>query len=211
MNIIELKNITKYYGNKLILDKFNLNVKSGEMIAIKGISGKGKSTLLNVIGLIESFDDGELIIHGVSGLTPTSKGAPKMIREKIGYLFQNFALIDNSTVEYNLNIAMEYIKISSDEKHKKVIKALSNVALQGYENRKVYELSGGEQQRVSIARLMLKPCDIILADEPTGSLDEKNRDNILNLLKYLNGKGKTIIIVTHDEYVTNICTRVVSL
>ncbi|MBU3215554.1 putative bacteriocin export ABC transporter [Clostridium estertheticum] len=208
MNIIELKNVTKCYEEKMILNKFNLSVKAGEIIAIKGVSGKGKSTLLNIIGLIENFDNGELIIHGVSGLTPTNKKTPKMIREKIGYLFQNFALIDNSTVEYNLNIAMKYIKISSAQKHEKVIKALDDVGLQGYEKRKVYELSGGEQQRVSIARIMVKPCDIILADEPTGSLDEENKNRILGLLKSLNEQGKTIVIVTHDESVTHICTRV---
>ncbi|WBL48319.1 putative bacteriocin export ABC transporter [Clostridium estertheticum] len=208
MNIIELKNVTKCYGKEMILNKFNLSVKNGEIIAIKGVSGKGKSTLLNIIGLIEGFDDGELIIHGVSGLTPTNKKTPQMIREKIGYLFQNFALIDNATVEYNLNIAMKYIKISSAQKHEKVIKALYDVGLQGYEKKKVYELSGGEQQRVSIARIMVKPCDIILADEPTGSLDEKNKNKILGLLKSLNEQGKTIVIVTHDESVTHICTRV---
>ncbi|MBX4262366.1 ABC transporter ATP-binding protein [Clostridium estertheticum] len=211
MNIIELKNVTKCYGKKMILNKFNLSVKAGEIIAISGVSGKGKSTLLNIIGLIENFDDGELIIHGVSGLTPTNKKTPKMIREKIGYLFQNFALIDNATVEYNLNIAMEYIKISSAQKHEKVIKALDDVGLQGYEKRKVYELSGGEQQRVSIARIMVKPCDIILADEPTGALDEENRNKILGLLKSLNEQGKTVVIVTHDEFVTHICTRVIYL
>ncbi|NNU75210.1 putative bacteriocin export ABC transporter [Clostridium estertheticum] len=206
--MIELKNVTKCYGKEMILNKFNLSVKNGEIIAIKGVSGKGKSTLLNIIGLIEGFDDGELIIHGVSGLTPTNKKTPQMIREKIGYLFQNFALIDNATVEYNLNIAMKYIKISSAQKHEKVIKALYDVGLQGYEKKKVYELSGGEQQRVSIARIMVKPCDIILADEPTGSLDEKNKNKILGLLKSLNEQGKTIVIVTHDESVTHICTRV---
>lgn len=185
MNIIELKNVTKCYGKKMILNKFNLSVKAGEIIAISGVSRKGKSTLLNIIGLIENFDDGELIIHGVSGLTPTNKKTPKMIREKIGYLFQNFALIDNATVEYNLNIAMEYIKISSAQKHEKVIKALDDVGLQGYEKRKVYELSGGEQQRVSIARIMVKPCDIILEDEPTGALDEENRNKILPFISVL--------------------------
>lgn len=211
MDIIEIKNLTKYYGKKVILDKLNLNIESGDIISIIGSSGKGKSTLLNIIGLIEPFDEGELIIDGISKLKPQSKKAAKVIREKIGYIFQNFALVDNETVKYNLELASKYVELSKSDKLINIEKALTLVGLEGYANRKVYELSGGEQQRVAIARLIIKPCNIILADEPTGSLDEDNKIKILDLLKYLNNQGKTIIIVTHDKSVTEISNKVINL
>lgn len=211
MNIIEIRNLTKSYDDKIILDKFNLDIYEGEIIAIKGCSGKGKSTLLNIIGLIENFDSGELLIDGVSNVKPNSEKASKIIREKIGYLFQNFALVDNETVKFNLELAMKYIKLNKTDKKTKILDALKKVNLEGYENKEIYKLSGGEQQRVAIARLLIKPCKIILADEPTGSLDDKNKENILNLLKYLNTQGKTIVIVTHEDMATNIADRVIYL
>lgn len=211
MNIIEIRNLTKSYDDKIILDKFNLDIYEGEIIAIKGCSGKGKSTLLNIIGLIENFDSGELIIDGVSNVKPNSEKASGIIREKIGYLFQNFALVDNETVKFNLELAMKYIKLNKTDKKIKILDALKKVNLEGYENKEIYKLSGGEQQRVAIARLLIKPCKIILADEPTGSLDDKNKENILNLLKYLNTQGKTIVVVTHEDIATNIADRVIYL
>ncbi|MGL5379752.1 putative bacteriocin export ABC transporter [Clostridium sp.] len=211
MDIIVAQNIVKCYGSKIILDKFNLIVKKGEILSITGPSGSGKSTLLNILGLIEDFNEGQLNINGISNIKVNSTQASKLIRENIGYLFQNFALIDNETVMCNLNLALKYVNLSKNEKQEKISQALKAVGLYGYENKKIYELSGGEQQRISISRLLLKPCDIILADEPTGSLDKKNKDNILKLLKYLNGQGKTIIIVTHDDEVSNISTRRITI
>lgn len=211
MNIIEIRNLTKSYDDKIILDKFNLDIYEGEIIAIKGCSGKGKSTLLNIIGLIENFDSGELIIDGMSNVKPNSEKASEIIREKIGYLFQNFALVDNETVKFNLELAMKYIKLNKTDKKTKILDALKKVNLEGYENKEIYKLSGGEQQRVAIARLLIKPCKIILADEPTGSLDDKNKENILNLLKYINTQGKTIVLVTHEDIATNIADRVIYL
>lgn len=211
MSIIRLNNINKSYGANKILKDLSLDVEKGEMLAIMGESGKGKSTLLNIIGLIEKFDSGNLIIDGIDNLKPNSRVVPKLLREKIGYLFQNFALIDNKDVEENLLIALEYIKLSKKKKKEKVSEALKYVGLSGYENRKIYELSGGEQQRVAMARLVLKPCKVVLADEPTGSLDEKNRDIVLQLLKKLNIEGKTILIVTHDKEVASICSRIIKL
>lgn len=211
MALIELDNITKSYGNKNILDKFSLEIKEGEFIAIMGSSGKGKSTILNILGLLETFDEGKLTIDGEDHIRPNSSKATRMLREKISYLFQNFALVDDETVQYNLEVALKYTKASKQEKLQKMKEALSIVGLENYEKRKVYELSGGEQQRVSVARIMLKPSKIILADEPTGSLDEKNRDGIIELLKKLNSEGKTIVVVTHDKYVASKCQRVINL
>lgn len=211
MALIDLKDITKKFGEKTILNKFSLMVSEGEFIALTGTSGRGKSTLLNIIGLLENFDTGKLVIDGETNIIPNSSKATKLLREKISYLFQNFALVDDETVEYNLNLALKYTKGNKKEKLAKIREALAFVGLNDYEKRNIYELSGGEQQRVAIARIMLKPCKIILADEPTGSLDEKNRKIVLDLLKKLNEDGKTIIIVTHDQFVAGQCHRVVNL
>lgn len=211
MAIIELNNITKKYGNKKVLDKFSLKVDEGEMVAITGLSGKGKTTILNIIGLLEDFDEGELIIDGESNVKVNSLKATKILRDKISYLFQNFALVDDETVDYNLKLALEYTKANKKEKKELIKKVLDNVGLPCSEKNKIFELSGGEQQRIALARIMLKPCKIILADEPTGSLDEENSSNILNLLKLLKTMGKTIVIVTHDKFVASQCDRILNL
>lgn len=211
MSLIELNNITKSYGDKTIFKDFSLKVEGGDFIALTGDSGCGKSTLLNIIGLLEEFDSGEIIIDGKTSPSLNSRVANKILREKISYLFQNFALVDEETVEYNLKLACKYVKANRHEKEFSISEALKHVGLKGYEKRKIYELSGGEQQRVAIARIMLKPSKIILADEPTGSLDEKNRDVVLNLLKTLNKEGKTLILVTHDKYVASQCDKIIHL
>ncbi|MBU5591637.1 ABC transporter ATP-binding protein [Clostridium sp. MSJ-4] len=211
MAIIELKNVTKVYGNKTILNKFSMTINDGDFIALMGISGSGKSTLLNIIGLLEDFDEGELILDGDKNISPGSSKANEILREKICYLFQNFALVDDENVEYNLNLPLKYAPGSKKEKRSRIDEALKYVGLENYEKHKIYELSGGEQQRVAIARIMLKPCKIILADEPTGSLDEHNRDLVIDLLKKFNDEGKTVVIVTHDSYVANRCKKIINI
>ena len=207
--IIQLKNINKSYSNKYLFNNLDFSIKKGEMVAITGPSGVGKSTLLNIIGLIDKPDSGEVIICNNKNPYNKEKLKLKLFRDNIGYLFQNYALVDNYTVSKNLDIALEYVK----NKNKKRLKeeALEKVGLLDKLNNKVFELSGGEQQRVALARLMLKEKDIILADEPTGSLDEDNRDIILKLLKQLNNEGKTIVLVTHDKAVANICDREINI
>lgn len=211
MPIIRLNNITKSYGSRKIVDNFCLEIENGEFVAITGVSGKGKSTILNIIGLLEDTDSGDVIIDGQQNLKPNTNKSVKILREKISYLFQNFALIDEETVSYNLFLALKYVKGSKSDKLKAVSEALKKVGLEGSEKRKIYELSGGEQQRVAIARIILKPGKIILADEPTGSLDEDNRNIVFKLLKNLNTEGKTIIMVTHDKKVAQSCSRVINL
>ncbi|EEL31567.1 bacteriocin ABC transporter ATP-binding protein [Bacillus toyonensis] len=206
---IELKNISKKYENKQVLDNFNLVVNKGEMMAITGQSGTGKSTLLNIVGLLEEPDSGDVIIQGIENAWKSEKKQIELFRYTIGYLFQNYALIDNETVSKNLDVALEYVKLSNKDDKKKEV--LEKVGLLDKLNSKIYQLSGGEQQRIALARLMLKKNDIILADEPTGSLDEVNRDQVLSILKSLNNEGKTILIVTHDPEVSKICTNVVTL
>ena len=211
MNIISLENINKSYGDKGVLKNFSIQIEDGEFIAIMGASGSGKSTLLNIIGCLESIDSGKLIIDGVDNIKVNSSKSNKILREKIGYLFQNFALIDERTVRYNLEISLKYASLRKKEKNNRIKEALKYVGLEGYEDKKIYELSGGEAQRVALARIMLKPCKIILADEPTGSLDPKNVEVVLNILKALNKEGKTVVIVTHDEKVASYCDRVINI
>lgn len=207
--IIELKNINKNYGNKYLFKNLNFSIKKGEMIAITGASGSGKSTLLNIIGLIDKPNSGEVSICGNKNPYDKEKIKLNLFRNNIGYLFQNYALVDNYTVSKNLDIALEYVKGKDKKKLKE--EALDKVGLLDKLNNKVFELSGGEQQRVALARLILKKNDIILADEPTGSLDEDNKAIILRLLKELNNEGKTVVVVTHDKVVANMCDREINI
>ncbi|MDU6274073.1 MAG: ATP-binding cassette domain-containing protein [Peptostreptococcaceae bacterium] len=208
MNII-LNNITKKYGHNEILKNFNLSINRNSSLAILGDSGKGKSTLLNIIALFEDIDDGEIIIDG---LNVTDKEFNKMLywRYKLGYLFQNYALVDNLSVEKNLQIAIKYLDKSKKDKQILIEEALGKVGLLDKYRKQVYTLSGGEQQRLAFARLMIKPCDIVLADEPTGALDLQNRNYIIELLKKIQEKN-TLIIVTHDKEVAKICNNIIEI
>lgn len=205
--MIEAREICKSYNNKVIIENFNIKVDKGSLIAITGESGKGKTTLLNILGLLEKPDKGQVVIEGT--INPNKKETMLIQRNLVSYLFQNYALIDNESVEDNLKIALEYKK--SINKKEEIKKALEYVNLQGFENRKVYELSGGEQQRVALARAYIKECSYIFADEPTGNLDKKNRDIVFNLLKGMVSSGKAVIFVTHDIELTKIADKVISI
>ena len=180
------------YGEKEILHDVDLQVAQEEIVMIVGESGSGKSTLLNMIGGIEKPDSGSIIIEGLNITRLKNKNS--FFADTVGFLFQNFALLENKTVKENLSL----IKKSSRTKVS-LKEALNRVGLSKEVNKKVYQLSGGEQQRVALARLMMKKCSVVLADEPTGSLDKKNRDIVMRLLHELNEEGKTVIIVTHDQ------------
>ncbi len=210
--MVELIDVKKKYDGKTIIDGLNFEIGSGEMVAITGPSGSGKSTILNMIGLLEKPDAGTINLFGKPAPKINSAKSKLLLRNKIAYLFQNYALVDNETTDYNLNIALEYVKADKNQKRKMKIDALSKVGLdETYLKKKIYQLSGGEQQRIAVARIILKPCELILADEPTGSLDAQNRNEIMKILQQLNKSGKTIIIVTHDEYVAGQCSRKIEL
>lgn len=202
-NAIVLSNICKSYGDHNILDNFSLKVAEGAFLAITGKSGAGKSTLLNIIGLLERADCGTLSICDIENPTLRSRQGRLLLRSKVGYLFQNFGLVDEESVLYNLQISSRFLHLSKKDETDKICEVLEKVGLPGIETKKIYQLSGGEQQRVSIAKLLLKSPDIILADEPTGSLDADNRDSVMSLLQDLNAVGKTVILVTHDPVVRN--------
>ena len=206
----ELLGIHKRHGSRVVLDNFNLQIEAGEMVALTGASGSGKSTILNIIGLLDSPEHGEVRLLGDRAPKPRTRAATQVLRHHLGYLFQNFALIDSETVASNLEIALTYSG-PTPSKRERITDALAKVGLSGAEDRRVFSLSGGEQQRVALARLLLKPCDIVLADEPTGSLDAENRNIVIGLLQKLNELGKTIVIATHDDVVAATCPRVIAL
>lgn len=211
MNIIEITNLEKKYEGETVLKNINLTVEQGEFICIHGKSGCGKSTLLNIVGLIEKFDSGSLKLFGKEIRNRSEFLKKNLIRYKIGYLFQNYALIDESTVKTNLLVGLKYTKYSESEKKKLIADALGKVGLSGFEDKCIYKLSGGEQQRVAIARIILKPSELILADEPTGSLDPANRETVLELIRKINSEGKTVLMVSHDDHVVNTADRVIEL
>ena len=209
--MIKLENVTKTIGKKVILENLSLKINQGDLVAIVGKSGSGKSTLLNLLGLIDGDYSGYYEIFGQTNVPVNSAKSQAIIREHISYLFQNFALIDNETVEYNLMLALKYVKLSKKDKVKKIEEILERVGLSSTLHQKVSVLSGGEQQRIAVARAILKPSQLLLADEPTGSLDPENRDLVLNFLLDMNKEGTTVIIVTHDIYVAQQCHRVIEL
>ena len=200
--MIQLKNISKSFGDKIVIDNLSLNIKKGEMVGLVGPSGCGKSTLLNIIGTLDKNYEGEIIIDGEI-LTKNSKQLLKIRKNKLGYLFQNYALLDDATVETNLKM------VSNDKK--KMIDALAELGIEKKFKERIYTLSGGEQQRVAIARLMLKNPEIILADEPTGSLDKANEIVVFDILRKFKEKGKTILVVTHEDEILSYFDRVVEL
>lgn len=205
--IYKIRNLNKSFINNEVLSNINMDINKGEMISISGKSGSGKSTFLNIIGFLEKPTSGEIIVYGKDVTKASKQDINKLLREKVTYLFQNYALIENETIGQNLDISLIYSKKDKNDKKRLKEEALKKVGVEYPLNTKIYSLSGGEQQRVALARILLRPSEIILADEPTGSLDPKTKEDILDLLVKLNNEGKTIIIVTHDEYVTSKCTR----
>jgi putative ABC transport system ATP-binding protein len=209
--VCTIAGLGKSYRGKPVFTGLELAVNTGETVAITGKSGSGKSTLLNILGLLETLDQGSATLFGQPLPPIRSSQATRLRRTKLGYLFQNYALVDNESLDYNLRIAQTYAKGSAGSQREARAAALNRVGLPNAGRRKVYELSGGEQQRLAIARLLLKPCQLVLADEPTGSLDPDNRDAVLAMLQQLAAQGKTVILVTHDEHVARTSDRVFSL
>ena len=202
--MISIKNLRKSYDDKVLFDNFDLEIPDGSFVVITGESGSGKSTLLNMIGGIEEPDRGSILVDGFDVSGKGSKRA--YFRDVVGFLFQNFALLENKTVKENLDMIQ-----NAGRSGVEIREALEKVGLTDVMNKKVYKLSGGEQQRVALARLMIKKCSLILADEPTGSLDRKNSEVVMSVLHDLNLKGKTVIVVTHDEEIVRNADNVVRL
>lgn len=193
--MIELKNISKSFGSKVLFNDFSLTINDGQSVVITGKSGSGKSTLLNILSLIEKIDSGEIFWNKRKIDKIDNKEIEKIRRYQIGYLFQNYGLIEEETVLDNLKLASYYSENKKNIDYKNI---LNQMELDINLDDKIYILSGGEQQRVALARLLIKPCDIVFADEPTGNLDKVNSNKILDKLFEINKNGKTLVVVTHD-------------
>ena len=202
--MIEGINLTKKFGDRLLFDNLSFTIETGEFVCFSGESGKGKTTLLNMIGQIEPPTSGQIRYDGKA--VRTSRDRLAFLATKVGFIFQNFALVEGKTVSQNL----EFVK-KKNRQNISVEESLERVGLSDKLHAKVYTLSGGEQQRVALARLYIKKADIILADEPTGSLDRHNADLVMSILKDLNSQGKTIVLVTHDDAIKKRCNRIIEL
>ena len=223
MNIIELKNINKFFGEKesrqQILKNISINIEKGEMVAIMGPSGSGKSTMLNVLGLLDNNYSGEYMLDGIEASKLSNNELAMARNEKIGFVFQNFNLIKELSAKENVKMSLIFSniykkgkeKISKKVMDKSSSDILEKVGLKNHENKKPGELSGGQQQRVAIARALVNNPEIILADEPTGALDSKIGEEIMKVFLKLNNQGKTVIIVTHDERVAQMCGRTIHI
>ena len=203
--MIQCVNLTKRYAKREVIKDLSFSIADGEFVCFSGKSGSGKTTLLNMIGLLEEPTSGRILFDGkeIRG----GRARIDLYRNRVGFIFQNFALVEGKTVAQNLNL----VKKNCRQDGITVEEALSQVGMEEKLYSKVYTLSGGEQQRVALARLYLKKCDIILADEPTGSLDQENAAMVMGILRKLNAKNKTVIIVTHDDEIKRQCDRILSL
>ncbi|MEL7670495.1 ABC transporter ATP-binding protein [Methanobacterium sp.] len=211
-NIIEIKGLKKSYdkGKIKALNGIDLEIKKGEFVSIIGPSGSGKSTLLNMIGALDTAGEGSVEVAGID-LTKT-KDLSKFRSQEIGFVFQLHNLIPNLTVLENVQIPMIGTSISGKDMEKRALELLKSVDLEDRINQRPTKLSGGERQRVAIARALVNNPSIILADEPTGALDSKTGDIILDLLKDLHKKENvTLVMVTHEPYVANMADRIITV
>lgn len=213
--MIELKDVRKHYrsGNlkSEVLRGVNLQVKQGEYVAIMGKSGSGKSTMLNLLGTLDVLDTGEYKLAGKS-VHKMSRGKRVRLRnEEIGFVFQHFQLIPNLSVYQNVLLPLTYGRKRLGKKKARVLALLDEMGLLDKKNQKPDRLSGGEKQRVAIARALVNEPGLILADEPTGSLDEETSESILSLFDRVHEQGATIVVITHDQEVAERAERILRL
>ncbi len=213
--ILDVRDVFKIYMQGKIpvtaLHNVTFSVEKGEFMAIMGPSGSGKSTLMGIVGCLEKPTEGKVIIDGVEVTSVSDRQLPRIRREKIGFVFQHYNLLNSLTALGNVDLAMRFSNVSKRERLERAETLLKKLGLGDRLNHKPTELSGGEQQRVSIARAMANWPAIILADEPTGEVDSKTRDAIVETFKLLKSRGQTIIVVTHDADVAKHCDRVLRI
>jgi putative ABC transport system ATP-binding protein len=213
--ILAVRDLSKTYIQGKIpvhaLSDVTFDVDKGEFLSIVGPSGSGKSTLLSMIGLLDKPTNGSVFIDGIEITKASDREAPRIRREKIGFIFQHFNLIPTLTALENVDIAMRFARVPKNIRKKTAVELLTQMGIGDRINHKPSELSGGEQQRVAIARALANHPAIILADEPTGEVDTKTRDMIVGLLKGLSDEGHTILIVTHDTAVSQQTKRIITM
>ncbi|MEH2828000.1 ABC transporter ATP-binding protein [Segatella copri] len=213
--MIRTENLTRIFRTEEIetiaLNGVNINVEDGEFVAIMGPSGCGKSTLLNILGLLDSPTEGKYWLNNeeVGHLKERERTAYR--KGRIGFVFQNFNLIDELTVEENVDLQLKYLGVGRAERKERVLDILRKVKLSHRAKHYPHQLSGGQQQRVAIARAVVGKPSIILADEPTGNLDSKNGMEVMQLLSELNEEGTTIVMVTHSKHDATYASRIINL
>jgi putative ABC transport system ATP-binding protein len=213
--MIELKDLSQIYRTETIettaLNSINLHIPKGSFVAIKGPSGCGKSTLLNILGLMDRPSMGEVILAGKNAATLSEKERNRMRRTMIGFVFQKFNLISSLTVFENVELPLLYQKLNSATRTRKVEAMLRQLGLEARAKHFPHQLSGGQQQRAAMARCVINAPELILADEPTGNLDSTNGEEVMRLLTDLHKDGRTIVMVTHDDFYAGYAESVINL
>lgn len=213
-NILKVENIEKYYGSRSSLtkaiDNLSLNVDKGEFVAIMGSSGSGKTTLLNVISTIDKVTSGHIYVGGVDITKLKGNELNKFRREELGFIFQDFNLLDTLTAYENIALALSIQNVGASEIDAKIRKVADELDIKSVLNKYPYQMSGGQKQRVASARAIITNPKLVLADEPTGALDSKSAKMLLERFDYLNNElGTTILMVTHDAFTASYASRVV--
>ena len=213
--MIRIENLHKSYpmGNRSlhVLKGLKFNVEEGELVAIMGSSGSGKSTLLNILGMLDNYDEGSYTLGDVLIKKMDETKAAKYRNKFLGFVFQSFNLINYKNALENVVLPLYYQGVSRKEREEKALKYLDDVGLKEWANHLPTELSGGQKQRVAIARAMVGEPKVLLADEPTGALDSKTSKEVMDLIQKINKAGKTILVVTHEEDIAQMCSRIVRL
>lgn len=206
--ILELKNVSKIYGNLKALADVNLSVNAGDWLSIMGPSGSGKTTMINIIGCMDTPSEGSVILDGTDISKESAGNLTRIRRDKIGLIFQQFHLISYLTAVENVMVAQYYHSMPDEEE---AMEALTKVGLANRAGHLPAQLSGGEQQRVCIARALINSPRILLGDEPTGNLDEENEGIVVDIFRRLHQEGVTVIVVTHDPEVGDVAERKIIL
>ena len=213
--MIRIENLHKSYpmGNRSlhVLKGLDFNVEEGELVAIMGSSGSGKSTLLNILGMLDNYDEGSYTLGDVLIKKMDETKAAKYRNKFLGFVFQSFNLINYKNALENVVLPLYYQGVSRKEREEKALKYLDDVGLKDWANHLPTELSGGQKQRVAIARAMVGEPKVLLADEPTGALDSNTSKEVMDLIQKINKAGKTILVVTHEEDIAQMCSRIVRL
>ncbi len=215
MKMIEIKDLHKSYqmgSNSLhVLKGINFSVEAGELVAIMGSSGSGKSTLLNILGMLDEANEGSYVLDGVPIKNLNETKAAQYRNKFLGFVFQSFNLINYKTALENVALPLYYQRMPRKERQEKALKYLEQVGLRDWATHLPSELSGGQKQRVAIARAMAAEPKVLLADEPTGALDSKTSYEVMDLIQKINDAGNTILVVTHEPDIANMCKRIVHL